>query len=165
MKLALSIIYVAFIGILCFFIGESLPRNLFKESAFPFKIYKFENNGKIYEKIKIKKWKCKVPDMSKIMKDMLPKSVFYNSTAEDLDKLIKETCVAEFIHGLLCFLSLGVYFIWKSTTGIVLSLLSILGNIPFILIQRYNRPHLIKIRNRLILKESKLKDASSDIIG
>lgn len=165
MKLAVSIVYVAFIGILCFFIGESLPRDRFDENSFPYKIYKFEQNGKIYDKLQIKKWKCKVPDMSKIMKDMLPKSVFYNSTSEDLAKLIKETCVAEFIHLLLCFLSIGVYFIWCDGIGVLLCGITVLGNIPFILIQRYNRPHLIRIKNRLLKKELKAKSAHTDFIG
>ena len=55
MKLLMSIVYVAIIGILAHYIGESLPRGLFSEKRFPYLILPFEKNGKIYEKIGIRK--------------------------------------------------------------------------------------------------------------
>ena len=73
MNLLMSIAYVAVIGILSHYIGESLPRRLFGEYKFPFRTYKWERDGKIYNRLKIKKWKNHLPDMSRVMRDMLPK--------------------------------------------------------------------------------------------
>ena len=57
-----------------------------------------------------------------------------------------ETCVAELTHALLCIAGLALLWLWPGTGGIVLfALYVLLGNIPFILIQRYNRPRLQKL--------------------
>ncbi len=157
MKLLMSIVYVAVIGILAHYIGESMPRGWFSENKFPYRIYAFEKNGRIYEKIGIRSWKTKLPDMSRIMRDMLPKRVTFDATSESVGALLKETCVAEFIHQCLCVLSIGIYFIWKNSTGVVLMFVFIFCNIPFILIQRYNRPHLTSLKNRLKKREEKRK--------
>ena len=157
MKLLMSIVYVAVIGILAHYIGESMPRGWFSENKFPYRIYAFEKNGRIYEKIGIRSWKTKLPDMSRIMRDMLPKRVTFDATSESVGALLKETCVAEFIHQCLCVLSIGIYFIWKNSTGVVLMIVFIFCNIPFILIQRYNRPHLTSLKNRLKKREEKRK--------
>ncbi len=157
MKLLMSIVYVAVIGILAHYIGESMPRGWFSENKFPYRIYAFEKNGRIYEKIGIRSWKTKLPDMSRVMRDMLPKRVTFDATSESVGALLKETCVAEFIHQCLCVLSVGIYFIWKNSTGVVLMFVFIFCNIPFILIQRYNRPHLTALKNRLKKREEKRK--------
>lgn len=160
MKLLSSIVYVAIIGILAHYIGESLPRRWFSEKRFPYVIFVWEKNGKLYEKIGIKRWKTKLPDMSRVMRDMLPKKVTPENTSESVTALIKETCVAECVHYWLCVFSLGIYFIWKNETGAILMAVFIVCNIPFILIQRYNRPHLIRFRDRLLKREEREKCAS-----
>lgn len=165
MKFALSVLYVAFIGVLSHFVGLVLPRSLFCEDRFPYKPFKFEKNGKIYDRIAIRKWKAKVPDMSKVMRDMLPKTVSFGVNSDGLQMLIKETCIAEFIHFALCVFSVGVYHIWKNSVGVWLTVLCVLGNIPFILIQRYNRPLLVALRDRKRLREERQKNANTGSVG
>lgn len=155
MKLVMSIVYVAVLGVLAHYIGESLPRGRFSETGFFYRARDWENGGAVYERIGIRKWKTRLPDMSRIMRDMLPKRVTYGATSESLTALIRETCVAEFIHCWLCVFSFGIYLIWKNYIGIILMLVFIFCNIPFILIQRYNRPHLIKLRDRMLRREIK----------
>ena len=153
MALARSIIFVMLLGILSHFVGELLPRKWFHDQKWPFKSFSWEKDGKIYEKLKIRQWKDKVPDMSKYMRRMVPKRLTKGADSGQMGILIKETCVAEFIHCLLCIFSVGVYFIWKNITGVFLTALCVLCNIPFILIQRYNRPHLQCIREKLLRRE------------
>lgn len=160
MKLLMSIAYVAVLGILAHYIGESLPRVCFSEASFLYRTHRFEKGGAIYERIGIRRWKTRLPDMSRVMRDMLPKRVTYGAASDDVTALIRETCVAEFIHLCLCFFSIGIYLIWKNYIGVMLSLVFIVCNIPFILIQRYNRPHLIRLRDRLLKRERK-KNAST----
>lgn len=164
MKLFMSIVYVAVIGILAHYIGESMPRSWFSENRFPYMCFAFENGGKIYDRIKIKKWKTKLPDMSRVMRDMLPKKVSFGDTSANISALIKETCVAEFIHQCLCLLSVGIYLIWKNYIGVILMLVFIICNLPFILIQRYNRPHLVLMRDRLLKREEKWNSAIADTV-
>ena len=164
MKLLMSIVYVAVIGILAHYVGESLPRGLFSEYKFPSRAFKWERDGKFYNRLNIKKWKTKLPDMSRIMRDMLPKRVTYDATSDNIDELIKETCVAECIHHWLCVFSVGIYLIWKDYVGVILALVFVAFNIPFMMIQRYNRPHLIKLRNKLLKREEREKFALADTV-
>lgn len=164
MKLLMSLIYVAVIGILAHYVGESLPRSLFSEYRFPYRSFKWEKGGKIYKYMHIKKWKNRLPDMSRIMRDMLPKRVTYDATSENIGALIKETCVAECIHYWLCVFAVGIYLIWKDYVGIILSVLFIVCNIPFIMIQRYNRPHLIRLKNKLLKREERDDVALADTV-
>lgn len=152
MKVVYSAVYVAITGFIFYMIGEVLPRKWFSEDKFPYSDYKWEKKGKVYDSIKIKKWKNKVIDMSKIFASKIPKSVMLNVTPVQLQALIKETCVAEFIHYVLCLTSAGVCMFFEDEKWLIVWALCILGNIPFILIQRYNRPHLKSIRNRMLSK-------------
>lgn len=160
----LSIVYVIVLGILMHFIGESLPRSLFVAERFPYREFAFEKGGKLYERLGIRKWKTRVPDMSRFMRDMLPKRVTRDATSKNIHALIKETCVAEFSHKLLCFMGVGIYFIWKNSIGVILTIIFALGNLPFIMIQRYNRPNLVRLEKRLLLREEKKSRAVSDTV-
>ncbi len=153
MELIGSIIYVGLTGLISFYIGAFLPRSMFDENKFPYKSFKFEKNGKIYEKLHIRKWKSEILDMSKIMKIILPKKLPPNTKARDVHYLVKETCVAEAVHWVLCMVSVGNIWIWKSIEGILIWILCIVGNMPFIFVQRYNRPHLISLRDKLAKRE------------
>lgn len=73
--------------------------------------------------------------------------------------LVRETCVAELIHWLLALCGGVVYLFWKNSVGVLLSFLVFLGNLPFILIQRYNRPALLALAKRLAEREERKRNA------
>ena len=102
----------------------------------------------MYEKLGIKRWKDYLPDMSKIMPDMVKKKK--NAAKEQgTDVLIAETCVAECVHWALIVLSLGLFLFWRGGWAFAFWLVyNILGNVPFIIIQRYNRPRLVMLEER-----------------
>lgn len=87
--------------------------------------------------------------MSKIYKRMVPKKFDIASNADTLMILIHETCVAEFVHNSLIILGIVCRLIWDDVGGTVCSFLWSLGNVPFIIIQRYNRPKLYKTYTKL----------------
>lgn len=96
-----------------------------------------------------------MPDMSKILPDMMPsKKLPKKATSEQLERMVQETCVAELIHNLLCFLGFGCVLLWKGAGGWIIALLYMMGNIPFSIIQRYNRPKLVQIMQKLKCRES-----------
>lgn len=146
--------YLVILAIASHFIGQALPRTWFNSESFPFCSMKWEQDGAIYERVKIRRWKDKVPDMSRFMPDMMPKRVSRQAKSDEIQRLIEETCVAEFIHWMLILAGLGCPLIWRGIGGIIVTAVWIvLGNLPFILIQRYNRPRLKKAQARLnILK-------------
>lgn len=141
--------YIAILGIVSNLLGNLLPRCWFRDDRFPYRCFSWEKGGSIYLKLHIRVWKDKLPDMSKITRHMYRKEVSKKPNAENLHRLIQETCVAEFVHAVLLILSLHVTQIWQGTWGWFFYGLCILGNLPFIIIQRFNRPRLQKALARM----------------
>ena len=142
--------YLAVVGIASNLIGELLPRQWFHPDHFPFRCMNWEQEGKIYHHLRIRLWKDRLPDMSKLLPRMMPKQLRACETPRQVDRLILETCVAELTHVLLIVAGIGCLLLWPRG-GKWISLLWTLGNIPFILIQRYNRPRLSHVADRLDL--------------
>ena len=128
-------LYLAATGIGAFFLGRLLPKTWFRGDAFPYRCYPFEQ--KLFRVLHIKDWQSRVPDMSRILPGLMPDKKLTAETFSDLPRMIQETCVAEMIH--------------------------VLGNLPFILIQRYNRPRLQRLLALQRRKqERKCQDAHTD---
>lgn len=73
-------------------------------------------------------------------------------TLSDLPRMIQETCVAEWTHGILSIAGLAMLWFWPGIGGICMTAVYILlGNLPFIVVQRFNRPRLQK----LLLKQQR----------
>ena len=68
--------------------------------------------------------------------------------------MLQETCVAEFIHVLLSILGFGAVFIVGGAWGWIISIVYFLaGNLPYIIIQRYNRPRLLRLEDGMEKQE------------
>ena len=104
---------------------------------------------KIYKLLKVAKWKDKLPDVSVIF-NKLPVKKLGTLTVDTVKTLIKETCVAEFAHVLLIILAIPtIHFLDGADGYIFFFIYGIIGNLPFIIIQRYNRPRLIKLLEKM----------------
>lgn len=161
MKVLYTLIYITVIGQACFWAGLILPRDMFDENKLPYRLFKWERDGRVYDRLRIKKWKSKLPEMSTITKVIFPKKLKKDMTSADFDRLVKESCIAELSHYVLCIFSLGIYYIWEGKIGLLLTLLySVFGNVTYIVIQRYNRPHFIAVRDKLKLREERRANAS-----
>lgn len=150
MKFLKCTIYLATIGLLSFIIGRCLPKNIFNENLFPYKSLDWEKEGTIYTKLKIKKWQNILPDMSKIVPQFITQKKMSHDFKDNLPLMITETCIAEFIHFILCIAGLYCLSIWEGLGGLVMSTLNFFANLLYIIIQRYNRPRLLKLKNKLI---------------
>ncbi|MBQ4110297.1 MAG: glycosyl-4,4'-diaponeurosporenoate acyltransferase [Clostridia bacterium] len=148
MEFIKCLIYLGCMGFLFFLVGRTLPRRWFQEDCFPYKSYKFEKDGKIYIKTGVRKWKNKLPDMSRIFPSIIPAKRINGDFSGKASLLVEETRIAEQIHYLLILAGFLCIKIWKGFGGIVVSVLFAIGNIPFIMIQRYNRPKLIRIMEK-----------------
>lgn len=150
--------YLAIVSFSSFLIGRILPKEFFRYDSFLFRPFRFEERGRIYDALHVRKWKDKLPDMSLVFPGMLPsKKPPRKITITQMETMLQETCIAEWIHGLLCLIGCGCIYIWRCTGGWIVSLLFALGNLPYIIIQRYNRPKLIHLF--LKLKNSEYADA------
>ena len=149
MRFVWCAITLMLVGIFVNPLGNALPRRWFHADRFPYKCYAWEREGRVYQKIGIQKWKDVVPDMSRINPHMVSKRLGALPTADQVDRLVQETCVAECVHWALTLLSAGIFFLWRSGWAVLLWLVyNVLGNVSFIVIQRYNRPRLQKLAEK-----------------
>ncbi len=143
-------IYLARIGLFSFIFGRCLPKQIFNENLFPYKSFHWEQEGSIYKKLKIKKWQNMLPDMSKIVPKIIPQKKIDSNFKDNLPLMVSETCIAEFIHVILCVVGLNCISIWEGIGGILMAILNFFVNGLYVIIQRYNRPRLLKLKNKLI---------------
>ena len=151
--------YILCTSIVVFILGRVFPRKWIFEDRFPFKSFGFEKGGRIYNKIGIMKWKTKLPDASVTITKILPKFMPRKriDQGDQIPILIKETCIAEATHVLVAILGFGCVFIWNGIGGWIVSIVFLLFNIPFIIIQRFNRPRLIRA-NMMMSRPLHIKD-------
>ena len=115
-----------------------------------FRSHPFEKDGKIYERLHVRRWQQILPDMSRILPGVMPRKKLTGNYAETLPRMLQETSIAEFIHVLLCVTGLYSMRIWPGAGGVTVYLLYvILFNLPYIVIQRYNRPRLLKLYRKV----------------
>lgn len=146
------VIPVAVIGILAHVIGEALTRRWFDASRFPYRAYAFERNGQFYEALGIRKWKNVLPDKSRIAPGTYRKAIRGSAqqhSAAHMERLLQETCVAECVHWALLVISPILLFTMESPAAYVMTPLYGLSNLPYIMIQRYNRPRLAVLSARM----------------
>ena len=72
-QLMIVLRYIVVWGILSHVLGEALPRRWFHWDRFPYRAFSWEEEGRFYERLGIRKWKDLLPDKSKHTKKTLPK--------------------------------------------------------------------------------------------
>ena len=133
-----------------------VPKRLFDENIWLFKERSFESS--FYRKIKVNKWKGKLPDAERLIRfqrSYLPQNI----DKAYINRFITECCIAELVHlavGISGFFSLlfPVFFPQnlQLRVGIiffVMSVIDLFAQSLFIIIQRYNRPRLIRLKKLL----------------
>lgn len=134
--------YMAAWGLACFPLGRIFKRMKLRWDRPPFAELPWEQSGRFYEKLGIRYWKDFAPDVSRMFPGSMPKKQFETRPdAAYMRDMLSETCVAELTHLLLCATGLALIPLWPGPGGIILYIVyAMVGNVPFIMIQRYNRP-------------------------
>lgn len=137
-------VYYAALGAAFFFFGRLLPKRWFHGDRFPFRCSPKE--AKLYRLLRVHDWQDKAPDMSRIVPKLIPAKRLTGSYRAQLPRMIQETCVAELTHVLLSVCGPYSLRLWPGAGGVLITAVYILfGNVPFIIIQRYNRPRLQRL--------------------
>ena len=140
---------VGILGILAYFIGESLPRSMYDPCRFPYKAWQWEKDGRVYERLGVKWRKAHAIDMSRFMKRSFPKQNTVTRDPTRLRRLVQEMCNAELVHWVLTLLSPVFALLIDGCYGIVIAVAYALFNLSDVMIQRYNRPRIMMILERL----------------
>ena len=156
MGLLSCLIYIAAVGLIFFIVGRLIPKEILEENPFPFRAIEFEDGGRIYDRIGIKNWMNRLPDMSRMLPQIMPTKKLDGKMSEKLPVMIKETCMAELIHALLIPSGFVCLFIWRGTGGAIVTAVYEIINFLFILIQRYTRPRLMGLYEKVLEREARV---------
>ena len=143
-----GVFYLLALSLLAHPVGQALPRRWFSGDRWPWASAPFEKEGRFWRKLGVHRWKDKVPDMSRLLGDMVKKQLAPDGKT-DYALLVQETCVAEYVHFCLGLLSLGAFALCRSGWMVcIVAVYILLGNLPFQIIQRYNRPRLLRLMRK-----------------
>lgn len=143
-ELGSNLILLAFFSIVITFLSTRLPEKLCFYKKWLYKERKWERGGRIYQDMfKVKKWKSRVPELSDFIKSIYPKKYINEYSIDYLLTYLTESCKAELTHVAIILASL-LFHAWNSFfTATVIFIIAFILNIPFIIIQRYNRPRIV----------------------
>lgn len=137
-----------------FFLCISIDKKFFDPNRKMYKPHKWERDGKFYSDVlKINKWKDFLPQH--VGKDGFSKDHLDDVSVEYLDEFIMETCRGEWNHSMNCLFAIALLLMNDLLFGIILSIALLLGNLPFAIIQRYNRFRLQKLRKTIIRRQER----------
>lgn len=153
--IAINLIIFTFFSIIITYLSTRLPDKLCFYKKWLYKERKWERGGRFYQDIfKVKKWKNCMPELGDFIKAIYPKKYIKNHDRETLLIYLTESCKAELTHFAI-IASTFTFHLWSDfTTATIIFIIAFFLNMPYIIIQRYNRPRIIGI---LEYKDLKLK--------
>ena len=118
-----------------------IMKNKADHNSIWFREKRFEN--KLYKLIRVRKWKKYLPTYS---------PVTFDTTQKTVKEIVGATCQAEIVHEIIMVLSLMpiafIPLLGGAAAIIITSFLSMLIDLTFVILQRYNRPKLIRVMER-----------------
>lgn len=142
-RLLRAVFYLFTIELLAFPLGRLVPKTWFSADRFPFRHHAAEDG--LYRTLKVRRWQNKLPDMSRIFPGLMPPKNLSGDFTDRLPLMISETCVAELTHAVLCVAGWYCIALCPGVGGWLLAIACFAVNFPYILIQRYNRPRLVRL--------------------
>ena len=137
-----------------FFVCIFRSKKAFSPDKRMFRARRWENNGRIYnDLLKINRWKDHLPQH--IGKNGFSKNHLDGVSPDYLDEFILETCRGEWNHRANCWFAAVLFVLNPIGLALLLAFLLLLGNVPFAVIQRYNRFRLQKLKQTLLRKSER----------
>ena len=107
-----------------------------------FQLHPFEE--KLYKKLKVKTWKDKLPTYD---------ADTFSVQKKTFDEIAQATCQSEIVHEInvvVSFLPLFATFLFGSfMVFLITSVLAACFDLLFVIMQRYNRPRLVKLAKKM----------------
>ncbi len=126
------------------FIDYLLPKTWYDSSLWWFQCFAWEDGGNFYKKhFKVEAWKDFLPVVAGLTE--VDKSHLESQDPDYLESFIYDINVSESNH-VRAILMTSIFIIWNPPGMFLLIFtLSLLGHLPFIIIQRYNRPRMQRL--------------------
>ncbi len=129
----------------CGYLVHLLPDSLYRSELLLFRIRRWEKRGLVYKRyLRIHVWKDRLPEAGAFFSfHPFNKSHLARYDKDYLSRFVLETCRAELAH-LLPFLFYPLCLSWNPwPANLIMFLYVVIANVPFIIIQRYNRARLL----------------------
>lgn len=122
-------------------IVNSIMKNKANHNNAWFREKRFES--KLYKLMRVRKWKKFLPTYS-------PDT--FDTSRKTVKEIIGATCQAEIVHEIIMVLSMlpiiFTPFLGGAAALIITSILALLFDFLFVILQRYNRPRLVRVMER-----------------
>ena len=124
------------------FLTNRLPRRRFERDGWLYRTRRWEEGGRFYQRVfRIRRWKDALPEAGAMFAGGVSKREI-GRTGEELRVFVAETRRAELTHWLPLLLS-ATFFLWNPVNvALWMPFVGFLGNLPFIMVQRYLRPRI-----------------------
>lgn len=149
LTLPLVIILWPLLQVAAAWVSRLLPAPYFQSTVGFYSSHRWESGGSFYQRVfRIRKWKHLLPDGGAMVGGYAKKHLT-DYSRQNLETFIEESCRAEFSHW-LAMLPFWVFGFFAEFTIIYLMLAyAVVINLPCILAQRFNRPRIQKVLERL----------------
>ena len=129
------------------YVTNRVPLRLFERDGPLTRTRSWERGGEVYVRLlRVHRWKDALPEAGAMFAGGFAKRGLLTRSARHLERFIAETRRAELTHWLPVALSLS-FFAWNPPhVAVWMPIIGFLGNLPFIVVQRYVRPRLERLR-------------------
>lgn len=130
------------------YLGHRLPDRWLRRDRGPLRLSPPERSGALFRRIGVRRWKDLLPEAGGFFAGGVSKRRLPGHDTDGLERFELETRRAEITH-LLVIAALPVFALWNPWTGMLVNLgYALAANVPCIVVQRYNRMRLERVRHR-----------------
>jgi glycosyl-4,4'-diaponeurosporenoate acyltransferase len=142
LALAIDVALLATAGVITGYVAHRLPRRMLSGDGWLLRIRRFEERGRVYEHLAVRKWKDRLPEAGDYFRGGVNKRRLPGIDRDRLVLFRAETVRAELVHWTLLFIA-PIFLLWNpGYLGAAMIGYSLLANVPCIIVQRFNRARL-----------------------
>lgn len=132
------------------YLSSKIPLNWLNPNHWLFQTFKWEKEGLIYDRLfRVKSWKKYIPNGSAVYKGAFSIKNLKNFDVSYLKRWLKESVRAELCHWLMIIPGF-LFFFWNNVAvGWLMVAYAFLNNLVPIVMQRFNRPRMRKLLNKM----------------
>lgn len=135
---------IAYHFIIRLIVGVLVDRKMKNKADYTKKWYQVsDSEQKLYQKLRVKKWKNKMPTYDKDV---------FDTSKHSWDEIIQAMCQSELVHEINIVFSLLpiVASVWFGSFVVFLitSILGAMFDLMFVMMQRYNRSRILKMKRK-----------------
>jgi glycosyl-4,4'-diaponeurosporenoate acyltransferase len=126
------------------------PVSSFDHDSWLTRLRTFERDGgRVYQRrLRILRWKDELPEAGAMFAGGISKARLSGRSTERLERFVVETRRAEVTHWAVTAVG-PFFFLWNPWyAGVLMQVYAVGANLPFIVIQRYNRARLLQVLER-----------------